>query len=137
MVGFDPTAKQCCPGKQVLLQADVNEAEWFGRRPIAANEDDIRVMQLTDRPVIAAEGMNMKRGELLRRADELHRQWTNAVAEQVPTDSSPRRSKTDYNEHHHDVSATTSQRAAYESAVAALIREYQAGLGDGSEPGNG
>jgi len=56
----------------------------------------------------------------------MHRDWSDAVAESVPTNSADQKPDglTDYPEHHQDLSATPRQEADYHAALAELIRSY-------------
>lgn len=65
----------------------------------------------------------MTRDELLHQASELHYQWANRVAEQVPTNAADQKPSgdTDYPEHHMDVSAAPAQEQDYHEALMALL----------------
>lgn len=65
----------------------------------------------------------MTRNEILAEVARLHLEWTNRVAAEVPTNAADQKptGRTDYPEHHHDISATPSQERTYLLALANLI----------------
>jgi hypothetical protein len=129
-------------GKQMMLGSN-----WYGRLPITATLNEVqgrverrpaapRVRNGTQRvrqPVLAAtDATPMSRDTLLELAGVLHGIWTEQVADQVAVNPEDRHDnadgQSDYNEHHHDVSATAAQDGDYSDQLDKLIAAYQAGL---------
>lgn len=71
----------------------------------------------------------MNREEFLDQVAQLHFNWTQEVADQVPTEAADEKptGDTDYPEHHHDVSATPAQERDFDAALQQLIAEFQRG----------
>jgi hypothetical protein len=65
----------------------------------------------------------MTRDETLAELARLHLDWTNRVAADVPTDAADQKptGRTDYPEHHQDISATPQQEQDYMAEVFALL----------------
>jgi hypothetical protein len=63
------------------------------------------------------------RDETLAEVARLHLEWTNRVAQDVPTNSGDQKptGRTDYPEHHQDISATPQQERDFHLALTALF----------------
>ena len=63
------------------------------------------------------------RDDLLRAIGQVDLEWTNRVAESVPVDPHGRSVKnSDYNVHHHEISATGEQESAQIKAMRAVLQ---------------
>jgi len=126
MAGYTPGSAQWF-GKKMMLGRD-----WRGRKPVTVSLEEAQ-----GRPgalaAAAAAATVTSAADLVHRADVMHKVWTEAVASQVPAnppDDPGQHSggPSNYAEHHHDISADGPQQAAYETAVATLIRQWQTSI---------
>jgi hypothetical protein len=77
------------------------------------------------------EETSMNRQEFLAAAAAIHKEFLDRYADEIPLDPAYAHTDgpSDYNEHHATVSAPAELEDEYNARVVALIKEYQAGLG--------